>query len=449
MQTALLIISSLALTASLAALIIVLVSRGSIVKETTRDLSNRIDSMQRNTLTALGETIRSSSHLQQQSLDGYGKTVAEMMDRTDKQLLKLRETQDTKLSEMNRTIIERMNEMQRSNDEKLEKMQRSNDEKLEKMQLSNEKRLDQMRETVDQKLQEGLAKNVSESFKLVQTQLENVQRGLGEMQTLASDVGGLKKTLENVKTKGIFGETQLSRILEDILTRDQYEENVITRKGSRDPVEFAVRLPGKKDEEKVLLPIDSKFPNTEYANLLDALDRGDKDDAEAAGKALEQATKKNAKDIHDKYIDPPHTTDFAIMFLPTEGLFAEIVRRTDLIEYLRTEYKVTVAGPSTISAFLNSLQMGFRTLAIEKRSSEVWNVLGAVKTEFGKFESKLEKVQGYFGNAQKGLEDLVGTRTRVMMSKLKKVEQLPDETAAELLGTEEYPEEGDSDYDIS
>lgn len=429
MGTVLLIVSGLGLAASLAALAVALTVLTRINRETDREkpvTEEQLRYAQHTIIEAAGQSVRSASAAQNQAIRGFGNLVGQLSKRTEDSL----RTQTEKLEKINQTLNDRILEMQKSNEEKMEKMRASNEEKLE-----------QMRRTVDEQLQESLSKRVSESFRLVQTQLENVQKGLGEMQTLASDVGGLKKTLENVKTKGIFGETQLSRILEDILTRDQYEENVCTRAGSRDPVEFAIVLPGKEDGKKVYLPIDSKFPNTIYANLIEAMDSGDKEAVDAAGKALEAATKKNAKDIRDKYIDPPNTTDFAIMFLPTEGLFAEVVRRTDLIETLRKDYKVSVAGPSTISAFLNSLQMGFRTLAIEKRSSEVWSVLGAVKTEFGKFEDQLKKVQKNFETAQGGLEKLVGERTRGMMRKLKSVEKLPEKDARTMLGMDDGDED--------
>ena len=259
---------------------------------------------------------------------------------------------------------------------------------------STEEKLEKMRETVDEKLHKTLEERLGQSFKLVSERLEAVQKGLGEMQNLASGVGDLKKVLSNVKTRGVLGEIQLGNILEQIMAPEQYEANVKTKKGSNDHVEFAIKLPGKDDlGQEVYLPIDAKFPQEDYVRLQTAYDQGDIVGIEAANKALSNSIKKFAKDIRDKYIDPPHTTDFGIMFLPIEGLFAEVVRQPELVAILQREYKIIVTGPTTLAAMLNSLQMGFRTLALEKRSSEVWQVLGAVKTEFGKFGDVLAKTK--------------------------------------------------------
>ncbi len=313
-------------------------------------------------------------------------------------------------------------------------------EKFEQLDLkqsqlidSTEKKLDLMRETVDEKLQKTLNERLGQSFETVGKQLQAVQEGLGEMRTLALDVGGLKKVLGNVKMRGGIGEVQLSMLLEQILAPDQYLANVKTKKGSADLVEFAIKLPGKEDGlEQVWLPIDAKFPKDYYEQLQVAHDLGDLAQIDLAQKNLENAVKKMAKDISDKYIDPPNTTDFAIMFLPFEGIYAEVVRKASLLDDLQRNYKVIVTGPSTLNALLNSLQMGFRTLAIQKRSSEVWNVLGAVKTEFDKFGGLLDKVQK---NIQTGLDDLdtlVGTRTKMIQRKLKSVEGL-SESATKLV----------------
>lgn len=308
---------------------------------------------------------------------------------------------------------------------------------------STEDKLEKMRETVDEKLQSTLEKRLGESFKLVSDRLEIVHKGLGEMQTLAMGVGDLKKVLSNVKTRGTLGEIQLGRILDQILTKDQYDINVITKHGSRDNVEFAIKLPGKdNDNEAVYLPMDSKFPLDVYHNLVDAYETGDQKLIEDAYKKLEISIKKSAKDIRDKYIDPPHTTDFAIMFLPIEGLYAEVVKRTNLVEILQRDYRINITGPTTLAALLNSLQMGFRTLAIEKRSSEVWKVLGAVKTEFGKFEEVLKSTQKKLNQASTDLDKLVGTRTKQIKRKLMDVESLDSEDTEAiidglLLGEEE------------
>ena len=307
---------------------------------------------------------------------------------------------------------------------------------------STEDKLEKMRETVDEKLQSTLEKRLGESFKLVSDRLEVVHKGLGEMQTLAMGVGDLKKVLSNVKTRGTLGEIQLGRILDQILTKEQYDINVVTKHGSRDNVEFAIRLPGKDDSNEVVyLPMDSKFPLDVYHNLVDAYDTGDAKLIEDAYKKLESAIKKSAKDIRDKYIDPPYTTDFGIMFLPIEGLYAEVVKRTNLVEILQREYRINVTGPTTLAALLNSLQMGFKTLAIEKRSSEVWKVLGAVKTEFGKFEDVLKATQKKLNQASSDLDKLVGTRTKQINKKLMDVESLSSDVTETIIDTIQITEE--------
>lgn len=303
-----------------------------------------------------------------------------------------------------------------------------------------ENQLEKIRETVDEKLHKTLEERLGQSFKLVSDRLEAVQKGLIEMQGLAGDVGDLKKVLSNVKTSGVLGEVQLANLLEQLLTPDQYEVNARTKPGSSAHVEFAIKMPGKDaGGSPVLLPVDAKFPQADYTHLQNALDEGDKPAADAARKSLVAAIRSFAKDISSKYISPPHTTDFAIMFLPVEGLFAEVVRQPGLIESLQRDHKVIVTGPTTLSAILHSLQMGFRTLAIQQRSSEVWDVLGAVKTEFVKFGGVLEKAQRKLGEAHGELDKLVGTRTRMLLSKLRSVEELSIEQAAAML--EALPEE--------
>ncbi len=312
---------------------------------------------------------------------------------------------------------------------------------------STEQRLEKMRETVDEKLHKTLEERLGQSFKIVSERLEAVQKGLGEMQNLANGVGDLKKVLSNVKTRGVLGEIQLGNILEQIMAPEQYEMNVKTKQGSNDHVEFAIKLPGKDDQGKeIYLPIDAKFPQEDYVRLQTAYEVGDTVGIENANKSLAQSIKKFAKDIRDKYIDPPHTTDFGIMFLPIEGLFAEVVRQPELVATLQREYKIIITGPTTLAAMLNSLQMGFKTLAIQKRSSEVWQILGAVKSEFGKFSGVLEKAQKKISEANKELDNLVGTRSKMMLSKLKKVEELPTSQSVELLeGTIELEEEEEFD----
>lgn len=299
---------------------------------------------------------------------------------------------------------------------------------------STEKRLDEMRVMVEEKLQKTLNERIGQSFEIVRSQLENVQRGLGEMKSLAQDVGGLKKVLSNVKMRGTFGEVQLGALLEQMMSPEQYDANVKTKKSGTEYVEFAIKLPGKDDSNStVYLPIDAKFPKDVYEQYYDAYEAGDTLLIESSGKQLESTIKKMAKDIHDKYVDPPFTTDFAIMFLPFESIYAEVIRRTSLVETLQKEYKVVVTGPTTLGAILNSLQMGFRTLAIQKRTSEVWTVLGAVKTEFGKFGGLLDKVQKNLQSAGDQLEEVMGKRTRAIERKLRQVEELPHEESQKIL----------------
>jgi len=307
------------------------------------------------------------------------------------------------------------------------------EKKLTALQEDNSAKLEKMRETVDEKLHKTLETRLGESFKLVSERLELVQKGLGEMQTLATGVGDLKKVLSNVKTKGVLGEYQLGALLEQLLTPAQYEPNVKTKKGSNDLVEFAVKIPSKEDSSRVLwLPIDAKFPTEDYSRLMNAYDIGDVAEIDAGTKALKTKIEKFAKDIHTKYIDPPNTTDFAIMFLPFEGLFAEVLRIPGLFESIQRDYKITITGPTTISAFLSSLQMGFRSLAVEKRTSEIWELLGAVKTEFGKFGEVLEKTKQKLDAASKEI-DSAGVRSRAIERQLRNVQELPTASAAKLL----------------
>ena len=327
------------------------------------------------------------------------------------------------------------NEMQR---EKFDAMNRQQDLLVK----STEKRLDDMRVMVEEKLQKTLNERIGQSFELVRTQLENVQRGLGEMKNLAEDVGGLKKVLGNVKTRGTFGEIQLGALLEQMLSPEQYEANVKTRKNATEFVEFAIKLPGKDNgKEVVYLPIDAKFPKDVYEQYIDAYEEGDTSRIESTSKQLEITIKRMAKDIHDKYVEPPFTTDFAIMFLPFENIYAEVIRRTSLVETLQKDFKIVVTGPTTLGAILNSLQMGFRTLAIQKRTSEVWSVLGAVKTEFGKFGGMLEKVQKNLQNAGDQLEEVMGKRTRAIERKLRQVEALPTDESRKMLSLNDFTDE--------
>ena len=330
------------------------------------------------------------------------------------------------------TNIKSFNDLQR---EKFAQM----DTKQNDLVKSTETKLESIRITVEEKLEKTLSERLGQSFETVGKQLMEVQKGLGEMQTIATDVGGLKKVLSNVKLRGGVGEVQLALLLEQILAPNQYDANVCTKKGSSEPVEFAIKLPGRSEDESsfVYLPIDAKFPKDTYEHLIAAYENAVPDEIETATKNLETVIKKMAKDIRDKYLDPPNTTDFAIMFLPFESIYAEVIRRSSLIDQLRTEYKITVAGPTTLMAILNSLQMGFRTLALQKRSSEVWKVLGNVKKEFENFGGLLEKAQKNIQTGLGQLDDVVGTRTRAINRELRDVERLPAPEVVEL------PEAGD------
>lgn len=317
-------------------------------------------------------------------------------------------------------LEERLKTFSLTNEQQLDNIRHSVENRLNYIQEDNNKKLEEMRKTVDERLQQSIEEKMNRSFSLVNERLEQVYKGLGEMQSLAVGVGDLKKVLSNVKTRGILGEIQLSAILSEILSPEQYEENVATKKGSKNVVEFAVKLPSD-DDKFIYLPIDSKFPGDTYAALRDAIDEGDKIKIDLAAKALITRIKSEAKGIHDKYIDPPYTTEFAIMFLPFEGLYSEAVNR-GLVEILQRDYKVNIAGPSTMAALLNSLQMGFKTLAVQKRSAEVWEILGAVKQEFDKFGDVLEATQQRLDQANKELDKLVGVRTRQIQRKLKDVQ---------------------------
>jgi DNA recombination protein RmuC len=341
------------------------------------------------------------------------------------------------------SLAQQVNALSESNARRLTEMRGTMETQLAQLQQSNAAKLDEMRQTVDEKLQATLQARLGESFKQVADRLEQVHKGLGEMHTLAQGVGDLKHLLTNVKTRGMFGEAQLASLLEQVLTPEQYAVQVATRPGDKNRVDFAIRLPGRSDSgEPVWLPIDAKFPNEDYERLLEAQSRADPVQAELCAKALETRIKLEAKSIAEKYLEPPHTTDFAVMFLPTEGLYAEVLRRPGLMETLQRDHRVTLAGPTNLMAMLNALQMGFRTLALEKRSSEVWQVLGAVKTEFGKFGDVLDKVRNQTQTVLNTL-DQAQTRSNVMNRALRQVDALPESQAQALLpGTAEGLQEG-------
>lgn len=362
--------------------------------------------------------------------EGLTNSLKSFEERFAQSVKEFNELQRQKFNE----LVVKQTELNSTTELRLEKVRETVEGRLKVMQDENAKKLEEMRATVDEKLQTTLEKRLGESFKQVSDRLEQVHKGLGEMQTLATGVGDLKRVLSNVKTRGILGEIQLSNILEQIMAPEQFDRNVATKKGSRDVVEFAVKLPGKDDGGKeVYMPIDSKFPLDVYNQLQNAYDSGSAEAVAIAIKDLERSIKNNAKDIRDKYLDPPYTTDFAVMFLPIEGLYAEVIRNTSLMEVLQREYRVVITGPTTLAAILNSLQMGFRTLAIEKRSSEVWQILGAVKTEFSRFGDVLKKAQEKITKANEDIDQLVGTRTRAIERRLRNVQELPSAQTGAIL----------------
>lgn len=372
-----------------------------------------------------------------QGLQGSNQSLAQ-------QALAAREAQDAaaqrsvqaqaeSMQKLGEAMRAQLQALSQTNDQRLAELRQTVEQRLTAIQQDNEKKLEQMRATVDEKLHATLEQRLGESFKQVAERLEQVHKGLGEMQNLARDVGSLNRVLTNVKTRGVFGEVQLAGLLDQVFTPEQYASNVATLPNSAERVEFAIRLPGQRDDGQPLwLPIDAKFPREDYERLLDAQERADAPAAEAAGKAIETRLRLEAKTIREKYIAPPHTTDFGILFVPTEGLYAEALRRPGLLESLQREHKVMLCGPTTLLATLTSLQMGFRTLALEKRSAEVWEVLGAVKTEFGKFGDVLAKAKKKLEEAGNTL-DAAEVRTRAMTRKLKGVEALPDDATQQLL----------------
>ena len=395
-ETVLLIILSIAIVAMAVVLVIVLSkNKNNNINDAIYDASKKLNQ----------DTVNS---------------VKLMSDMINQNQVNMAENQKFQLQQMEN----RLKTFSMENEQKLENIRSTVEKKFTYMQEDNNKQLENIRTTVDEKLQNTLENKLNKSFETVSKQLQQVYKGLGEMQNLAVGVGDLKKVLSNVKTRGILGEIQLSAILKEILSPEQYEENVATKKGSRNVVEFAIKLPAD-DDSFVYLPIDSKFPGDTYAKLVDAKNSGNKEEIEVCSKNLLRTIKSEAKDIHDKYISPPNTTEFAIMFLPFEGLYAEVVNR-GMVEVLQREYKVNVAGPSTMGALLNSLQLGFKTLAVQKRSAEVWQILNDVKREFDTFADVLEKTQTRLNQANTELDKLVGVRTRKIQSQLSKVQKLEE-----------------------
>jgi DNA recombination protein RmuC len=395
----------------------------------------------------LATQISSVATLQNNQIDGFAQQLVKLNETNAQQLDSMRlamnqqahssrEEQGASLKRFGDTLNQSLSMLTESNAQRMAEVRATLEARIKDLQSDNGLRLEEMRKTVDEKLHATLEQRLGESFKLVSDRLEKVHQGLGEMQQLAIGVGDLKRVLTNVKTRGTWGEVQLEMLLEQVLTPEQYAKNVETVPGTGERVEFAIKLPGAEEGgTPVWMPIDAKFPKEQYERLADAADRADADGVLLAGKELERAVRGEAKTIAEKYLSPPLTTDFAILFLPTEGLYAEVMRRPGLADDLQRTFRVSIAGPSTLSALLNSLQMGFRTLALEKRSSEVWQVLGAVKTEFGKFGDVLAATKATLERAAKNIEQ-AETRSRQMARKLKSVEALPSEAAQQLLGVD-------------
>lgn len=396
---------------------------------------------------ALSAQLTSVATIQNNQIDSFAQQLAKLNEANAQQLESMRqaitmqaqagrEEQSASLKRFGDTLHQTLHTLTESNAQRMAEIRMTLEAKIRDLQTDNGARLEEMRKTVDEKLHATLEQRLGESFKLVSDRLDKVHQGLGEMQQLAIGVGDLKRVLTNVKTRGTWGEVQLEMLLEQVLTPDQYAKNVETVPASGERVEFAIKLPGQEEGSRpIWMPIDAKFPKEQYERLCEAAELADSDGVAVAGRELERAVRVEAKSIAEKYLSPPLTTDFAILFLPTEGLYAEVMRRPGLADELQRVSRVSIAGPSTLSALLNSLQMGFRTLALEKRSSEVWQVLGAVKTEFGKFGDVLAATRNTLERAAKNIEQ-AETRTRQMNRKLKSVEALPSETAQMLLGTE-------------
>jgi len=427
-ETILLILTSL----NLIVLVIILIRTWP--RSDKNELLNQFKSMRNESSEETQRIVRTFSDVLTQS----SQTSNSVMDKRLEELTRLLKGTQENLQNTVTVSLHQIQQILANNtletEQKLENIRLTIEKRLTSLQEENSKKLDEMRNTVDEKLQKTLEERISKSFNQVSTQLEQVYKGLGEMQNLAVGVGDLKKVLSNVKTRGILGEIQLGAILEQILGPEQYSTNIVTKKGSRNPVEFAVKLPGDENGP-VYLPIDSKFPLEDYNLLNDAYDRGNKVEIELLAKVLESKIKVFAKDIHDKYISVPDTTDFGILFLPIEGLYAEVVRR-GMVESLQRDYKIIIAGPTTMAALLNSLQMGFKTLAIQKRSGEVWNILAAVKTEFDSFGDVLASTQNRLEQAHSELDKLVGVRTRKIQSKLRTVTTLDENTKNSILEIE-------------
>lgn len=432
---------SIVMTAALGAVIIVLllilwrrVERvGEAGSEASRVVDGGLSRLEREVREEFARTRQEAAGAARGDREEQAQSLARLTASLGDQVGRLGALQAQQLE----SFAQQLTRLTQSNDQRFEQLRQAVEARLAALQADNAGKLEEMRKTVDEKLHATLEQRLGESFKLVSERLEQVHKGLGEMQSLASGVGDLKKVLTNVKTRGTWGEVQLEALLDQILTIEQYAKNVATRPGSGERVEFAIRLPGRGDEaggrSPVWLPIDAKFPMEDYQRLLEAQERAEPVAVEAAAKAIEQRLRDEARTIRDKYVEPPHTTDFAILYLPTEGLYAEVLRRPGFVEVLQRDYRISIAGPTTLAALLNSLQMGFRTLAIEQRSAEVWRLLGAIKTEFGKFGEVLDATQKKLEQASRSIEQ-AGVRTRQIERKLKTVEALPAAEAQAKLG---------------
>ena len=399
-----------------------------------RDQLTQIATVQNSQIDSFAQSLAVLTKANEAKLEGVRTTVEDRLRLAQQDAHQGREETANTLRRFGEGLVQQLTGMTQANEARLKELRDTVEARLEKIQQDNAQKLEQMRATVDEKLHATLEQRLGESFKLVSERLEQVHKGLGEMQSLAIGVGDLKRVLTNVRTRGTWGEVQLGSLLEQVLTPDQYEQNVATIPGSRERVEFAIRLPGRDDDgSTVWLPIDAKFPLEDYQRLQDAQERADHAEIESAAKALEVRLREEARTIREKYVALPHTTDFGMLYLPTEGLYAEVLRRPGLVEALQRDHRVTIAGPTTLLAMLNSLQMGFRTLAIEKRSSEVWALLGAVKVEFGKFGEVLARTRQQLQSVTNSIV-AAETRTRQMERKLKDVEALPERQAKKLIG---------------
>ena len=439
MDTQTLLLILLFLAASAVVLLVVLLLRR---PEQRMELALREE--QRSGRSELREQLDSLSKQQETRIEGFGRSLADLSTRTDQRLDVLREAlgEDARKGRLEASesqqrfaelLSQRLGELTQRNEQRIGEMRATLESRLKELQADNAAKLEQMRATVDEKLHATLETRLTESFGNVTAMLAQVHQGLGDMNKLAADVGGLQRVLSNVKSRGVFGEVQLAGLLEQVFAPDQYAANVATVPGSAERVEFAVRFPGSAADSVVWLPIDAKFPREDYERLLDAQERADADAARSSGEALERRVRLEAARIRDKYVSPPHTTEFAILFLPTEGLYAEVLRRPGLVDALQRDQRIAVAGPTTLLALMTSFHMGFRTLAIEKRSSEVWKTLGAVKTEFSKFGDVLDSVKSKLDQASTQIEK-TGVRTRAIERRLREVESLPSEGEPGLLG---------------